>query len=343
MQVLVRVEGGPHVGLGHVQRSLALSAALRARGIRVDYLAPGHPATMSRIEAAAIRVRATHSATPWGGEDLDETSACARAFGCDTVIVDSNAVNADYLGGLREQGFLVCAIDDHAGHPFPCQLVVNGDIDAELLAYDSPAKDTIFLLGTRYILLRPEFAALRRRAAPERPSRRVLITVGGADPDNLMPPLIDASDALPSGWTVGVVVGPYFTHAAAVRAAAERASHPVDVVDGPLSLAPLIADAELAICAGGQTLYELACLGCPAVAVAVDREQQRQLDALARRGAVRSAGVMASAADGGRVRAVLEEIVSDLAGRRSMAGIGMALVDGAGADRVAEVLERQGR
>ena len=63
------------------------------------------------------------------------------------------------------------------------QRPINGSAGAEQLGYGC-SEHLVLLLGTRYVLLRPEFAEAPAREISEQ-VRRALITVGGSDPRNL--------------------------------------------------------------------------------------------------------------------------------------------------------------
>jgi spore coat polysaccharide biosynthesis predicted glycosyltransferase SpsG len=110
---------------------------------------------------------------------------------------------------------------------------------------------------------------------------------------------------------------------------------------GPLpSLARELRACDVAIVAGGVTLYEACALGVPAVAVPVVAAQRATVEGFAARGAVLAAP-LASAARGASVGLVADHVATlvsrpDLA--RRQARVAGAIVDGKGATRVARAL-----
>ena len=100
----------------------------------------------------------------------------------------------------------------------------------------------------------------------------------------------------------------------------------------------------MAVSAGGQTLYELACVGCPTVAIRLASNQDGQLEVFAKTGFVRAVG---RAEDEHVVIAMGDTVLSllgDSKARAVMATAGQRLVDGQGAMRVAKtIVEESGR
>jgi len=270
-------------------------------------------------------------------EDMEATATRAGEAGCASVVVDSYAVGEAYLAGLRERGLFVTAIDDLAAFPFPCQLVVNGCAHAKTLPYTSSTTDTEFLLGAEYVLLRPEFWSLPKRTP--RPSvESVLLCLGGADPQDLMPALLGILDDLPGNFSVTSVIGPFFENRPLVRSAAENCRRTVRLADSPLSLRDLMLEADMAVSAGGQTPYELAATGTPAVAVQVADNQAGSLAALAGLGVLRHASLAMEGDPLGELRVCVGELLRSDEARSEMSRRGRKVVDGRGAPRVAERL-----
>ena len=110
---------------------------------------------------------------------------------------------------------------------------------------------------------------------------------------------------------------------------------PVKVVHSPDSICALMVEADIAVSAGGQTLYELARVGCPTVAVRVASNQDGQLQIFAEAGFIRAVG----RADDSKVITAMGDallsMLSDPAARAAMSAAGQRVVDGQGALRVA--------
>jgi UDP-2,4-diacetamido-2,4,6-trideoxy-beta-L-altropyranose hydrolase len=308
--VTFRTTCSARVGLGHLRRCLTLAQELRGRGWRCAFLMTGDGQGGEWIRR----------------EGFEEVTTIEPGH-AGAVVIDDYAVSAEKISGWRRGGAFLCVLDDLADRPLDCDLVVNACAGAEALAY-RVAPGTRLLLGPRYALLRPEFAGLAPR--PAGPVRRTLVMLGGSDPlGHTIPVVEQLRDRLP-GIPVDVVVGPLARPAGLQEAADLR------VLRDPGDVAALMRGADLAVTSGGQTTYELAACGLPAVALCEAENQRRSLAALA------AIPTLVVAGDPSQVGEAAAELAADPAARGGMGAAGQALVDGRGVARVASAIEAGG-
>ena len=330
-RVAFRTGGGRRIGFGHVRRCLSLALALRDLGAQGLFLLDGDPEVCGLAAAEGfdtVRIRPEH--------DLEDTVRQCRDLTMGAIVADSYAFSTAYFHGLREAACVVAVLDDLADRELPVNLVINGSAGADQLRYHD-APQTKYLLGPQYILLRPGFAK-----TPARPIRdhveRVLITVGGSDPHGLTARLMQ--------WTIetlgtvkqDVVVGPLFQHADAIRAMAHASEKTITLYENPADMRVLMLSADLTLCGGGQTTYELAATGTPAIAIQTAENQTINLKGLSAAGSLDWAGDANDADLESKVTRELKALAGDAARRAAMSRLGRTLVDGQGAARVAGAL-----
>ncbi len=337
MRVLLRLEAGQGIGLGHLRRSLSLAQAMRLHGVEGHFLLHPDPEALALVERAGYCGELLNGLDPFGEADARQTAAAAERLGADRLLIDFDRIPVAYVEALREAGLEVIIRDDLALRALPAQIVINGNADAERLDYRRWGKATRFFLGPRYAVLPREYWQPARRTARAE-IHRVLVVLGGSDAGGWMPRLMERLDRIPGRFGVTAVVGPFSDNARQVRATAGRLRRAVEVIDSPESLAPCIADADLAVSAAGQTLYELACFGCPVVSFQAAANQRGQLEALTEAGCVRSAGAGEDPDLLDRIEESLLRLMRNLQERVSMTQAGQRLIDGRGADRVARGL-----
>jgi spore coat polysaccharide biosynthesis predicted glycosyltransferase SpsG len=100
-------------------------------------------------------------------------------------------------------------------------------------------------------------------------------------------------------------------------------------------LSHALANCDVAVVAGGVTLYEACALGTPAVGLAVVSAQRRAIREFAKRRAIVDAGI-ASSRSVERAAREVRALLADERRRRATAARARRLVDGLGAERVAE-------
>lgn len=337
MHVLFYVDAGPQAGLGHLQRCLALASALRERGMPCCFLTASSPQVQRRLAALGFAAEPmTGVAEQFGVEQVLDV---AHRQECEIVVVDSYQVRRNDLEILRAERMVVVAIDDLAREPFPCHLVINGGAHAQSLPYRSTTGETIFLLGARYALLRPEFWDFVPQSARPK-AQQLLVTLGGTDRHDLMPRLLRSLDWLPDGAVATAVLGPFFHNQVEVERAAQECGKPVRLIQEPEQMDEFMRRADLTISAGGQTVYELARTGCPAVAISTAANQDGSLQACAEIGTLRFAGSADEPDMVDRVAAAAASLWSDDAARQAMSASARRLVDGQGPRRVAGVIQQ---
>ena len=105
------------------------------------------------------------------------------------LVVDSYRIAGQDLSELRGRAGALVLVDDLGDRRLDVDVVVNQNLGGDELTLDL-GEGTVVLAGTRYALLRREFAALREQALAAVPDladlagrpRRVLVLMGGTDP-----------------------------------------------------------------------------------------------------------------------------------------------------------------
>lgn len=100
----------------------------------------------------------------------------------------------------------------------------------------------------------------------------------------------------------------------------------------------LMLAADLALCGGGQTTYELAATGTPTIAVRTAENQTVNLKGLVTAGSLVWGGDVRDSDLESKVMHELKALADDASRRAVMSRQGRGLVDGQGASRVARTL-----
>jgi UDP-2,4-diacetamido-2,4,6-trideoxy-beta-L-altropyranose hydrolase len=256
------------------------------------------------------------------------------------LIVDHYGLDAAWESRLRPMAGWIAAIDDLADRPHECDLLLDQNLfeDQERRYVGLVPPECRMLLGPRFSLLRGEFsgqkAALRRAFAGV---RCVLVYFGGVDADDNTSKALQAlSLAEWEGKRIEVVISGGHRRRREIEAHCSRHAAMTVHVDTD-RMSALMAEADLALGAGGSSTWERCCLGLPCVAVCIADNQAGLMRVLDARGAL---------IDLGRSEAVTARSLADsmlaLAerpeGLLNMSQTASALVDGQGAERVAGAL-----
>lgn len=330
-RLTIRADAGPRIGTGHVMRCLALAAAWRQAGGSVGLVSRNLPPGLQRrAEALGVAM-----AVP---PDREDDLAWVR--GGDVVVVDGWAFDETYLARLAECRVPTLVIDDATGRRrIPADFLLNQNIDADAAAY-AGITGARLLVGPRYALLRPDFLRpLPARANPP-VAGRLLLLVGGADPQGVSAKLLTAAGlaaaAEPSIRELRLVAGA--ANPALGRLREQAAGVPgATVLHDVQDMVTLMDEADLAVSASGSTVLELACRGVPMLLGALNEAELRagrRLDAL---GGARALGRFEDIGAEELAAAILG-LARDRDLRAAMSARARRLVDGRGAGRVVEAI-----
>ncbi len=336
--ILFRADASSAIGSGHVMRCLALAKAWQNAGGGACFLTAERIGALDerfvqedvRHERIAIR--------PGTPEDAEQTVAWARRLGASWIVVDGYRFRPDYIHQLKISGARVLAMDDDARFDFyEADVVLNQNIDARAERYRHEAS-THLLLGAKYILLRPEFLAEQPRGEIARVARRLLVTMGGSDPEDVASTVVRALARLGDDFEVTVVAGGGNPHYESLQELVKRLPGKAQLERSSANMAAIMRWADVAISAAGGTCWELAYLGVSMILITVSRDQEENASAISKTGAALSLGWHANLSEDDILGAI-KKVMNDPEGRSAMSKSGQALVDGKGAARVVEFLQ----
>ena len=350
--VVIRADANSKIGMGHVMRCLSIADALLKRGEEVLFVtADDTPVPL--LTKKGIPYRVLHTDYADMEAELPELLAVLRELTLraespeaallqrnTSILVDSYYVTEKYLAALKSR-ITTIYMDDIYAFSYPVDMLINYNIYGEEMGYEKDAAfaDTKLLLGTEYVPLREEFLAgeQQRTAA----NCGILITTGGSDSFNLAGQLLMEAmkyDALKEK-EYHVVSGSLNPHIGELQALAQKHEN-IHIHCNVTNMAELMAESEVALSAGGSTLYELCAMGVPVIAFFFAENQERLVQTFVKRGIAQYGGNYRT--DGNKMIqntiAGLETLLEDENLRTEYRKKARTLVDGKGAGRIAEAI-----
>lgn len=312
MKVILRTDASIQIGTGHVMRCLTLADALAAQGHQCHFICRAHRGHLGELivrkghgltllsspESSAQQLSegtvddyASWLGVPWP-VDAEETMQAIAGTKPDWLVVDHYALDARWEQQLTDAADKIMVIDDLANRTHRCVLLLDQTFGRQPEDYRELVPENATLLcGSKYALLRPEFAQLRGYSLRRRQQGRLqhlLVNLGGVDKDNTISQILQALAAsrLPKDCRITVVMGATAPWTEEVKQKAAQLPWPTEVKVGVENMAKLMADSDLAIGAAGSTSWERCCLGLPAIMVVLAENQARIASALETVGAV---------------------------------------------------------
>jgi len=344
--IFIRADANKEIGSGHVMRCLSIAAALKQTGKEVCFLVADEEAG-ALLEACQQRYTVLHSDYSDMEGELGKLREIFESASPELMLIDSYYVTEHYL---RETGKITrtAYVDDIPLFAYPVDMLINYNIYGKDLDYEattaSAGKDDAvekqLLLGASYAPVREQFCNVNYELRPR--VENVLVTTGGSDKYNLaemiLKELLGREDT--GKLQYHVVSGIYNPHFR--RLEELKRQHPgVHLYQNVTDMAGLMKKCDVAITAGGSTVYELCAVGVPMLCFSFVDNQRKIVDSLRDGKLVEYGGNYTAEREcfAGNIADALERLMKSEQLRKQYSDAERRLVDGKGAQRIAEAVK----
>jgi UDP-2,4-diacetamido-2,4,6-trideoxy-beta-L-altropyranose hydrolase len=341
--LFIRADSTQHIGTGHVMRCLSLAQGWLNKGGAVTFLSHLSDAALHcRIESIGARFIAIEKQHP-NPFDLQQTQSCLNTAldserSIPWLVLDGYHFDINFHQKIRNLGHRLLVVDDMAHLPaYEADILLNQNLHAEKCIYLCQTNPT-FLLGSDYVLLRPEFLVHRglKREIPQVASK-LLVTLGGSDPVNATLNVIRALKMLTqTPLEVKVVVGPANPHMPSLVKETQTAPS-IQLLHNVTNMAECMAWADLSISAGGSTCWELVFMGVPCLVLVISDNQVDIAHALHTKGIAQTLG-WANTLSIAEMSKAIQTLIHSPDKRKEMVFAGQSLIDGYGQDRIIQAM-----
>ena len=290
MKVAFRTDASNQIGTGHFMRCLTLAEWLKKQNLELCFFSRNLPLYLSEmlntknIELISLEVNDDENSidelahSSWLGfsqaQDAEATVKRLSGHVYDWMIVDHYALDVRWESIVRSNVKKVMVIDDLADRNHDCDILLDQNYYADMhTRYNGKVpSDCQLLIGPSYALLREDFRVLREKVKVRNGKvKKVLVFFGGIDADNYTFQSIEALAEVNAGLKVDVVIGAQHPFKEMIENACVKYGY-VCHIQTPC-MAKLMAEADLAIGAGGSASWERCCLGLPSLLVALADNQ----------------------------------------------------------------------
>ncbi len=338
-----RADGSAATGAGHLMRCLTVAQELQKRTEQPEEIcflcAEKASAELLQSYDMPVKILGTDPSHLEG--ELPVLEQLVKGTG-HVFLVDSYAVTNHYLRKLHRSG-RVYLLDDMQQQGFPVDGVINYNLFASAEKYrELYDKKTARYLGAAYVPVRQQFCEAAKQYTLPDVVTDILITTGGGDRDNIAGEILqELCEHSLAGKAVRyhLVVGRFNPNREKMERYASEHSEVVlhcDVRD----MAELMASCQLAVTAGGTTIYELSVLGVPFVCFSYTENQEGLTKWLGEHGITGYGGAWHRDLAGTRkaIGSWCLEAWEKKELRQNAYEAERALIDGQGAARIAEIL-----
>lgn len=285
----IRVDGNSKIGSGHVMRCLSIAEALREMGEETVFVTADDQA-IELISKKGFRFHILGS--DWEdmegevdklvdyldsqGDEVGKTkyqdfqSNAGSTISPVKLLIDSYQVTKEYLNRLKEKRYLYY-IDDFCQQAFNVHALINYNIYASEAQYHELYKKQgipvpQLWMGSEFAPLRSEFwqgsTKLNKKVT------NILISTGGGDQYNItgqiLQRVLEDDNLIWQGIQWNIISGTYNKNKSLLLELKNKFSQIV-IHENVTEMAKLMRLCDIAIAAGGSTMYELAAVGIPTI------------------------------------------------------------------------------
>lgn len=350
----IRAEGNETIGIGHIMRCLTLADAFRAQGESVLFLSNSCHELLHKRGYDTVDCPLSFDSGPKEEECM---KYLLKEHGISLLIVDGYQVTKEYLSMLKKMVHLAY-IDDVNAFDYPVDDLINYNVFATEEFYGNSQNSSLkkYFLGPAYAPVRPEFSTIKKQSRSvvydgmskcidERKTAAVndlsvLISVGGTDAGGLSYLIAGRIKEMHPGWKLHVLCGPFSRQKEALEALNDRYGGVYIHCNIP-DVWEVMKLCDVAVSAGGSTMYELATMEKAIVTFYFVENQRRIAEGFAQRNGAISLGAYTEENRDEFLNALSECLETLWREEGRIHALGQRageLVDGCGAARLAKAL-----
>lgn len=334
MTIYIRVDMNSTIATGHLMRCLSVAREISKTGNNVTFIT-------SDLEGEKEILENQYTCIVLGSDwrnkesEIDQMIQLIRQYTMEVLLIDSYQVTEKYLLSLHKYTKIYYIDDLNMFHYSVDGLICYANYFRKF-NYDGQYKGkTNLLLGTQFVPLREEFKNMHAKKISNQ-IQKLLVLSGGGDPNHFVLKFLKNLD-LEQYEKVDVICGRYFLdyEDGEKRYKGNKKVHLHRCVS---HIETYMREADVAISAGGTTLYELCACGVPTITYSfadnqIDNVKQFESDQIMKyAGDVRTESVICN---------ILELLNGEMAQksiRKSVSKRMQAMIDGQGSWRIAKAL-----
>lgn len=341
MNFVFRTDSSSEIGTGHMMRCIALAQKMQDCGHQVFFLMINpDPYARKRLGAEGLKLISMESCEL--RRDADIAVETAKSVGAQWIVIDGYKFDGKYQSVLKDSGTSVLFVDDN-GHctDYCADFILNQNVYASKSFYKNRQADTRLLLGPEYALIRREFLVFskKERIFPEK-AKRLLVTLGGADPCNMtgtvMDALIEMND---KSLETKILIGGSNPHKDSLFSKA--AGMNLEFLVNAPNMPELMDWADAAVTAAGSTTLETSYMRLPSLMIILADNQLRVAAKMKDLGAGINLGWFSEITID-KLKNELGKFIVSRAARQSVSEACGNLVDGFGTQRILDLMLKQG-
>lgn len=283
--IYIRTDMNDTIATGHMMRCLAIANAARSMGENTTFILSDNEA-IPLLQEYGYKYIVLH--TSW--DDMDSEIKILKNVICKLkikrILIDSYQVTKEYFGMLQRYTD-VYYIDDLDTDVYCVKGLVCYEVNWDSRGYEQKYPNTELMIGLKYTPLRSEFYELSEKKI-NTTIKNILLLSGGTDSHDFLESVLENLDKKKYD-SIDVIYGRYYKKCDYLRKKYLDYSN-IMIWQNVDNIEKFMMKADLAISAGGTTLYELCACGTPTISYSLADNQLNSVLSFQEKGLIEYAG-----------------------------------------------------
>lgn len=259
-KILIRLEGYPKIGLGHIYRGLQLAENLMEHDV-LFVISQKSELGIEKLQQSHYPYKVITSE--------DDFFALINEYHADIVINDILNTDTSYMDRLSQTGVRIINFEDLGEGRHLADAVINA-------LYEGNEADANIFWGDKYYLIRNEFLLESPKDFQEE-AKEILVIFGGTDPNNLTHKTVQALLQISKNTEIHstVILGMGYDQVNTIRQLIAGREEQFDIIQDVKFMPEYMRKADIAISSQGRTMLELAAMQVPTILMAQNSREVR--------------------------------------------------------------------
>ncbi|MDB3990735.1 hypothetical protein N9425_02645 [Gammaproteobacteria bacterium] len=271
-EYLFRVNGSHDLGLGHIYRTKALAEVITENNEKCVFVINEDIKSKSILKGfKVIELDPENNLT----KEIEKIDCLVKNYSINLIINDLFDYPIEYCRFLKNQESKIVSFHEHQISDSFSDLVINyntfpGAFNSDSLDYDS-------CLGPSYCIF-PKSLRKLEKTKKKGNKIKILLSFGGSDPSKyttkVLEYLIKTKHQMVAIDQIVVHLGPSNNQIEYIKKLIKRSNLEITIKSNVKNLHTLLSECDLAFASGGNTMYELCCLGIPTLIFPQNQHQE---------------------------------------------------------------------
>jgi spore coat polysaccharide biosynthesis predicted glycosyltransferase SpsG len=340
-----RVDGNSKIGLGHIMRCIGLAQKFLDENVKSIFIT-------KRDEKIEEKIRSFNFSVITLPNDIDlltdaiKTKEITLEKNAKVIVTDiwhnETMLKPDdylqFLSILKDEICVLATIDGPAAKFLDCDLLIVPYLGVEECNFQSNK----LLIGSDYFIFRKEFiSASKENKIINHEVKKILISIGGSDPDNLTIPALRAIIRYDNP-TIDIItiIGSAYNYELVneIESICEKSNKKIKIIKDSKDIAKLLLNSDILITSDGLTKYEASIIGTPTIVLSQMNKQHELKAGFYENESVLFVDINNEDLDK-KLFEILKQMIENTSLRRYLSKKGKEFIDNKGIDRIYSEIE----